>query len=162
MRAAVLGVPQKRTANLLEALALFLPVVAFQRFSIVYITGFFELAAQRHCAYVPLQDGKPKTVTGLLAARHRKTCSTKRALQFVKVPAQKPALGSLRFLRLLQQIQNRLIHDCNEQSLDSFSLEFAGLRFACLRILLFRLTKRCCRFFANGYRCLVSDVLALA
>jgi hypothetical protein len=131
MRAAELGVLQKRTPNLLEAFAVFLHVVASQRFSIVCVVGFFELVAQRHCAYVLAAGWETRRVPGpplLFWQRRTENCSTKHALRFVKIPAQKPALGSFRFLRVLQQIQNRLIHDRNEQSPDGFSLEFAGLR----------------------------------
>lgn len=164
MRAAELGVLQKRTPNLLEAVAVFLRVVASQRFSIVCVVGYFELVAQRHCAYVPAPGWENKK-------------STRRAIIVLAAPNRKLLNETLFAIRQnpcpkasARQRPLPARPPTNPKSLDSRSQRtiarrlFVGIRriaFACLRILLFRLTKRCCRVFANGYRCLVSDVLAL-
>jgi len=164
MRAAELSVLQRRTPNLLEAFAVFLHVVASQRFSIVCVFGFFELVAQRQCAYVPAPGWENRKSTRpaiiVLAAPNRKLlnetrfairqnpCSKASARQ-LPLPARPPTNPKSLNSRSQQTIARRLF------------VEIRRIAFACLRILLFGLTKRCCRVFANVYRCLVSDVLAL-
>lgn len=137
---------QKRTPNLLEAFAVFMHVVASQRFSIVCVDSS------------SLQHKATRPAVTFPGAPNRKTAHRTR-FAIRQNPCSKPALGGFPFLRVT-----------NPKSLDSrsqrtiarrLSLKFARIALACLRILLFRLTKRCCRVFANGYHCLVSDVLAL-